>query len=446
MQSIHYKTLSTALALALLAACGGGGGGSTSPVATPASSAPSSASSAGSLSNSSASSASNTSSSSSSSTSASSNSAITLNQTGNPIYTELDTYKTLLSSSGDAAAKLTADKAKADIILTWQTTEGGFYKHISDSSAGAGTKYSTAWTSGSKSSSWLGANGVSLGTVDNDATTSELMFLADVYKRSGDTKYRDAARKTLDFLLLMQYPSGGFPQVYPARADTSYSNYVTFNDDAMARVMLVLDQVAKKAAPLDAADLFTAEQHTKLASAIAKGIDFIIKAQIVQNGVKTVWCAQHDPVSYAPKEARAYELASKSGKESVGIVTFLMSQPQTPEVKAAVQAAIAWFKSDAVRLKDTVYEKTNSKANKTTPFVAQTGTTTWYRFYELTSDTPIFSGRLPNASDCTKPAPFATCTGKQSNIMDIEEERRYGYEWGGSYGTKLFTYSDAVGY
>lgn len=369
-----------------------------------------------------------------------------LSQAGNPIYAELDTYKVFLSTSGDDAAKLAADKAKADIMLTWQTTEGGFYKHISDSAAGAGTKYSTAWTSGSKSSSWLGANGVSLGTIDNDATTSELMFLADLYKRSGDTKYRDAARKTLEFLLLMQYPSGGFPQVYPARADTVYSNYVTFNDDAMARVMIVLDQVAKKAAPLDATDLFTADQYARLANAIAKGIDFIIKAQIVQNNVKTVWCAQHDPVSYAPLGARAYELASKSGKESVGIITFLMSQPQTPEIKAAVKAAIAWFKSDAVKLKDTTYEKTNSKANKTNPFVTQAGSTTWYRFYELNSETPIFSGRLPNASDCTSPAPFATCTGKQNDIMAIEYERRYGYEWGGSYGTKLFTYSDAVGY
>lgn len=369
-----------------------------------------------------------------------------LNQTGNPIYTELDTYKVLLSTLADDAAKLVADKAKADIILTWQTTDGGFYKHISDTKAGAGTKYSTAWTSGSKSGTWLGANGVSLGTIDNDATTSELMFLADVYKRSGDQRYREAARNALNFLLLMQYPSGGFPQVYPARADTIYSNYVTFNDDAMARVMLVLDQVAKKAAPLDAADLFTTEQHTKLASAIAKGVDFILKAQIEQNGVKTVWCAQHDPVSYAPLGARAYELPSKSGKESVGIITFLMSQPQTAEIKTSVQAAIAWYKSDATKLKDTVYEKTNSKANKTNPFVAQAGSTTWYRFYELTSDTPIFSGRLPNASDCADPLPFATCTGKQSDIMAIEYERRYGYEWGGSYGTKLFTYSNSVGY
>ena len=30
--------------------------------------------------------------------------------------------------------------------------------------------------------------------------------------------------------------------------------------------------------------------------------------------------------------------------------------------------------------------------------------------------------------------------------MKIEPERRYGYQWGGGYGTALFTYTDRVGY
>ena len=42
--------------------------------------------------------------------------------------------------------------------------------------------------------------------------------------------YRDSARKAMDFILNMQYSSGGFPQVYPARTGTSYSNHLTFND------------------------------------------------------------------------------------------------------------------------------------------------------------------------------------------------------------------------
>ena len=70
---------------------------------------------------------------------------------------------------------------------------------------------------------------------------------------------RDAARKALDFLLTMQYPTGGFPQVYPERPGT-YSNYVTFNDDAMVRVMILLDQAIKQVAPLNM-DVFSDAQH-----------------------------------------------------------------------------------------------------------------------------------------------------------------------------------------
>lgn len=315
-------------------------------------------------------------------------------------------------------------------MLTWQTNEGGFYKN-------AVTVYDAAWNGVAPKSGWTGAGGIPLGTIDNDATVSELLFLADVYARSGDAKYRVGAQKALDFLLTMQYASGGFPQVYPARVGTLYSNYVTFNDDAMSRVLALLDHAEKNNAPLNG-DIFTDTQRAKLSAAITKGVDYILQAQIVQSGVKTVWCAQHDPVSYAPLGARSYELASKSGKESVLVVAFLMTRPQTPEIEAAVKAAIAWYKSPATKLPDTAYEKVNSSANKTNPFIAQAGTTTWYRFYDLNADTGFFSGRLPSDSP--------PGVGKKYNIMEIEEERRYGYEWGGSYGTKLFTYSDTVGY
>ena len=62
----------------------------------------------------------------------------------------------------------------------------------------------------------------------------------------------------------------------------------------------------------------------------------------------------------------------------------------------------------------------------------------WYRFYDLAQDVGFFSGRLPTDNP--------PGTGKQYDIMDIEAERRYGYQWGGSYGTGLFTYTDRVGY
>jgi len=301
--------------------------------------------------------------------------------------------------------------------------------------------YAAPWNGTAARSGWTGAAGVELGTIDNNGTVTEMMFLADVYRRSSDTKYRDSARKGLDFLLTMQYPSGGLPQVYPARAGTPpvYSNYVTFNDDAMVRALGMMDLALQKKSPLSG-DVFTADQLTRISAAIAKAIDFIVKAQIVQGGVKTVWCAQHDQTSYEPRGARSYELPSKSGKESVGVIAFLMSQPQTPEVKAAAQAGIAWYKRDTVKVANTAYvsRPSSSTDDSYNPIQPRAGSTMWYRFYDLDQDRGFFSGRLPTDNPPGE--------GKQYDIMDIEPERRYGYQWGGSYGTGLFTYTDRVGY
>ncbi|MEO7493336.1 MAG: pectate lyase [Massilia sp.] len=351
-----------------------------------------------------------------------------LNQTGNPAYPLITTYTSWLSTNSDSAAALAADKTKADNIVSWQMPHGGFYKSPS--------WYSAKWNGTDPRSGWFGANNVELGTIDNDATVTEIMFLANVFSRTGNAVYRGAARKALDFILNMQYASGGFPQVYPERPN-SYSNYVTFNDNAMVRALMLLDHAAKFKAPLNSG-LFTNTQIARIEPAIAKAVDYILQAQIVQGGVKTVWCAQHDPVNFAPLGARSYELPSKSGLESVQVVAFLMTRPQSATVAASAKAAIAWYKRSAVQLKDTGYDSVGAAATNTSPFITKVGTTTWYRFYDLTADTGFFSGRLPTDSP--------PGTGKQYDIMNVEPERRYGYQWGGSYGTKLFAYTNTVGY
>jgi PelA/Pel-15E family pectate lyase len=357
--------------------------------------------------------------------------AVVLDQTGNFVYGELDTYESWLSTASGDAAKLAADRTRADNMLSWQMPHGGFDKN-------GATRYGAPWNGSDPRSGWTGNGGVELGTIDNDATVTEIMFLADVYRRSGGAPYRDGARRALDFLLTMQYDSGGFPQVYPERP-SSYSNHVTFNDNAMVRALVLLLQVSRQAPPLDG-DLFTAAERTSAASAVASAVGYILAAQIEQDGVKTVWCAQHDPESFEPLGARSYELPSKSGSESVGVIAFLMTQPQTTQVAAAVHAAVAWYKSEAVMQEDTAYvsRPSGSTDDDYNPIQSSPGDTMWCRFYDLDEDTCFFSGRLPSDNP--------PGTGKQYDIMDIEPERRYGYQWGGGYGTRLFTYTDSVGY
>lgn len=81
--------------------------------------------------------------------------------------------------------------------------------------------------------------------------------------------------------------------------------------------MLVKDILDRKA-PFDN-DLADPARLPALKTALDRGVDFILKSQIRTQGVLTAWCQQHDPVTYAPKLARSYELPSKSGSESAGI-------------------------------------------------------------------------------------------------------------------------------
>ena len=75
----------------------------------------------------------------------------------------------------------------------------------------------------------------------------------------------------------------------------------------------------------------------------------ILKCQVVVDGRPTVWCAQHDEVTFEPRPARAYELVSLSGLESVGIVEYLMKiDDPSPEVKRAIEGAVAWFSDSKI--------------------------------------------------------------------------------------------------
>lgn len=201
------------------------------------------------------------------------------------------------------SGNLSTDTTLANNILTWQMPHGGFYKDMLE-------QYKKPWNGSEAKSGWV-ASGVELGTIDNKATVAEIRFLAYMYNQTGNEAYRTSMRKAVDFIISMQYSSGGFPQVFPKRGN--YSDAVTFNDDAMVRVMVLIDDIVNRRGDFSNNNLLTSTQRNNLNTALNKGVDYILKSQIVNNGVRTVWCAQHDPVTFAPVAGRAYELPSKSG-------------------------------------------------------------------------------------------------------------------------------------
>ena len=296
-------------------------------------------------------------------------------------------------------------------MTTWQIGNGGFYKAMAD-------KYKSAYSGGQKSE-WRAKDGGDLGTIDNNATIQEMRLLAVRYKETTNNNYKVAFKtsfnKAVNFLLTMQRSKGGLPQVWPKRGN--YSDQITLNDNAMIRAMVTMMDIANKMSPFDS-DIIDETTRSKMQGALDKAIDYLLKAQIVNNGNLTVWCAQHDTANYAPRPARAYELESKSGSESAGVVWFLMNWPeQTEEIQKAVKGAISWYKKN--RLKDKAFSKTAGVVDKS-------GSSLWFRFYEVNSDDYFYCDR-DGAST------------KTQDFMKISAERRTGYQWAGDYGSAILS-------
>jgi PelA/Pel-15E family pectate lyase len=315
------------------------------------------------------------------------------------------------------------DRVIAENIVSWQMDHGGWTKNDQ-------AKYAKAWDGVEKRSTTINSeNGMELGTTDNNATIREIIFLADIYNKTKEQKFKDSLLKGVDFLLKMQYPSGGWPQMYPSRTDNKnssvyYSNYVTFNDDAMGRVLKCLDMIINQEAPFNS-DIVDKDLTAKLQEAYDKGIDYVLKSQVRVNGKLTVWCAQHDPVTYEPRSARAYEHESLSGSESIGLVNLLMSTPkQTPEVREAIKGALEWF--DAVKVEGVKYDRKDPRY-----FFEDPNSTIWYRFYEIGTNRPIFSSRDGII---------------KYEHMEIEQERRDGYSWATSKPGELLNMAKTSGY
>jgi len=280
----------------------------------------------------------------------------------------------------------------AATVLSWQSPHGGWPKNTDTTTR-----------------PFTGNPKTLQGTFDNGATTNELRFLARAFRATNDRRCRQAFLKGLVHILEAQYPTGGWPQFHPP--GRGYHRHITFNDDAMVRLM---DFVRDVAASEDYA--FVGASARKAAQAgFDRGVQCILKCQVRVKGKPTAWCAQHDEKDYRPRPARSYELVSLSGAESVGVLRLLMSlERPSAEVVRAVQGAAEWF--EAAKLTGIRIEKVDG--NKVVVRDAK-APALWARFYEIGSNRPIFCGR----------------DGVQKRTLaEIEAERRNGYAWYGAWG------------
>ena len=302
----------------------------------------------------------------------------------------------------------------ADNMLLLQTPSGGWSKHYREKKVDYARDYDAA-----ERAALRAPDRHDDATIDNKATTSEIAYLAQAHARTGNPSYLQAARRGVDYLLRAQYPNGGWPQYYPDRS--LYRHQITYNDDAMARVLQLLQDVAEGRGALAA---LTPEYGERARAAVARGIDCILSTQVRIDGKPTIWAAQYDENTLQPAKARAYELPSLAVSESVGVVRLLMRQRQpSPALVRAVEDAAQWF--DRHRLRDTAMRKIEAPGEETGQDVlieAQAGASLWARFYDLHKQQPMFVNRQ----------------GEQvARFADMPNERRVGYAWYGTWPEKL---------
>ena len=255
-------------------------------------------------------------------------------------------------------------------------------------------------------------------TIDNGATTREINILLEAYAKMKNTAYLEAARKGVEYLLEAQYENGGFPQYYPNKS--LYRAQITYNDNAMINVLTVLDNLAKE--KTNFAALADNRLKERAMGAVERGIDCILKTQVIQGDSLTIWAAQYDEKTLQPEQARAFEPVSLSTSESVNIVRFLMKQPVTPAIETAIEAAVRWF---AVHdLEGYRFDKmTNPKTGQIVRDLVPDNTSViWSRFYDIENNKPLFGDRDNSVT---------------YDFSKISDERKNGYAWFGNWPIKL---------
>ncbi|HEX9045495.1 MAG TPA: pectate lyase, partial [Verrucomicrobiae bacterium] len=243
---------------------------------------------------------------------------------------------------------------------------------------------------------------------DNDATTTELRFLAKVIlaAKNDPANLKGSFQRGLNYIFSAQYPNGGWPQVWPLQG--GYHDDITLNDDAMLHILTFLHDVAGSTGEFA---FVPADLKAKAAASYRHGMDCLLAAQVVANGRRTAWCQQYDAMTLQPSSARNYEMPALSSAESATIVLFLMQlpNPDSNEV-AAVRAACTWF--DKTKITGKAFKSVAGQGRELTD--AAGAGPLWSRYYEIGTDRPIFGDRDKTIHD---------------DVNEISRERRQGYGW-----------------
>lgn len=283
---------------------------------------------------------------------------------------------------------------EAEAVLSFQTPSGGWSKR---------TDMRIARQSGQQ----FGSEPDYVPTFDNDATSTQLHWLADYYPQASaqlQQRIGNAIARGVALVLQAQYPNGGFPQSYPLRG--GYHDAVTLNDNALYQLMLLLWQVANEPRFAMLAD------STKFAAAAAfyRAVDWLLANQVVVNGKRTLWGAQHHPLTGEPVAARKFEQVALVSSESGKLLQLLLHYaPDYPGVVQSLAAGASWLRQHQIKDKDR-----HRDADGRLSLIDRPGNVIWARFYDINSGQPLFFDRDGQI---------------YTDVSQLSLERQRGYGW-----------------
>jgi PelA/Pel-15E family pectate lyase len=305
----------------------------------------------------------------------------------------------------------------ADVIVSFQTPAGGWSKNLD--MTGAPRARGQSYTPDNLSKH-PGVDDFDtprdphwnyVGTLDNDATNTELRFLALVAGAApGPTGnvYRVSFLRGIRYLLAAQFPNGGWPQVWPLEG--GYHDAVTFNDNAVTESAETLFAVGEGAGNYSFVPTVL-RLDAKMAADHA--LHCILAAQVTVKGQPTVWAQQYDALTLVPVAGRNYEPAALSSGESSDVLLYLMQLPHpSPAVIAAVNAGAAWLKATAIMGQEWVGGR-DTPGGRHLEAKEDAGPI-WARYYSINSGRPVFGDRDKTIHD---------------DVSELSPERRNGYAW-----------------
>lgn len=278
-------------------------------------------------------------------------------------------------------------------VLSYQTVLGGWSKR-------------TDMQQPRKPGQLAGSEPAYIPTFDNGATSTQMRWLAAYLPTAdvnGQAKIRRALTQAVQFVLRAQYPNGGFAQSYPLRG--SYHDAVTLNDHVMTELLQLLWEIGHQADY----QWLDADLRKQARAGFAKGIAWLVSAQVVVDGTRTVWTAQHHPLTGVPVAARKFEQISLVSSESAAVLQLLLDKAAAePGVLSALCSGMQWLQQTQIR------DKTWQRHATGSALVEKKGALIWARFYSLPAQQPVFFDRDGQT---------------YSDVNQLSLERQQGYGW-----------------